>query len=101
MLTSISEEDRKICELQNGFAARLRTSPYYILESKKSDGTNPVTFSSLALLITPPELPRYSDKYRPSLASQPLLKRKDLHQPFFPSEIFDDYFNPKRRRKGE
>ena len=47
-----------------------------------------------------PELPRYSDKYRPSSSTQPTLKRKDLHAPFFPTEIFEDYFNPKRRRKG-
>ena len=47
------------------------------------------------------ELPRYSDKYRPSASTQPTLKRKDLHQPFFPAEIFEDYFNPKRKKKGE
>lgn len=46
------------------------------------------------------ELPRYSDKYRPSPAAQPTLKRKEMHQPFFPSEIFEDYFHPKRRKKG-
>lgn len=28
------------------------------------------------------------------------MKRKDLHQPFFPAEIFEDYFNPKRKKKG-
>jgi len=39
--------------------------------------------------------------YRPSPASQPTLKRKELHQPFFPSEIFDGYFNPKKKRKVE
>ena len=33
--------------------------------------------------------------------SQPTLKRKDLHAPFFPSEIFEDYFNPKRKKKGK
>ncbi|KAF6741214.1 hypothetical protein DFP72DRAFT_297391, partial [Ephemerocybe angulata] len=44
-------------------------------------------------------LPRYSDKYRPSLTSQPALKRKELHAPFFPSELLEDYFNPKRRKK--
>lgn len=44
------------------------------------------------------ELPKFSDKYRPSLASQPTLKRKDLHEPFFPKEVFEEYFNPKRKR---
>ncbi len=47
------------------------------------------------------ELPRYSDKYRPSPTSQPTLKRKDFHQPFFPQEVFEDYFNPKKRKTGE
>lgn len=46
------------------------------------------------------ELERYSDKYRPSAAAQPSLKRKDLHQPFFPQEVFEAYFNPKKKRKG-
>jgi DNA-directed RNA polymerase III subunit RPC7 len=46
-------------------------------------------------------LERYSDKYRQSPASQPTLKRKDLHAPFFPTEIFEGYFNPKKRRKGQ
>ncbi|PAV15153.1 hypothetical protein PNOK_0891400 [Pyrrhoderma noxium] len=82
VLTSITDEERKICELQNGFAARLRASKYFLVETKKSD-----------------DLPRYSDKYRPSPAAQPNLKRKDLHQPFFPSEIFEDYFNPKRKKR--
>lgn len=47
------------------------------------------------------ELERYSDRYRPSLASQPALKRKDLNPAFFPPEIFEDYFNPRRKRKGK
>lgn len=46
------------------------------------------------------ELERYSDRYRPSLASQPVLKRKDFNPAFFPPEIFEDYFNPRRKRKG-
>lgn len=46
------------------------------------------------------ELPRYSDKYRPSTTSQPALKRSELHAPFFPPEIFEAYFNPKKKSKG-
>jgi DNA-directed RNA polymerase III subunit RPC7 len=30
-----------------------------------------------------------------------MLKRKDLHEPFFPRDIFDGYFNPKKKRQGE
>lgn len=44
------------------------------------------------------ELPRYSDKYRPTLFAQPTLKRKELHEPFFPAELLEGYFNPKRRK---
>jgi len=82
VMDPFTDEEKKICELQNGFAERLRKSAYYVVEVTKSD-----------------ELPRYSDKYRPSVEMQPTLKRKDLHQPFFPKEIFEDYFNPKRRKK--
>jgi len=82
VLTESTTDEKRIAELQLGFASRLRSSKYYIVEAPKST-----------------ELPRYSDKYRPSPASQPTLKRKDLHAPFFPTEIFEDYFNPKRKRK--
>ncbi|KAJ3002362.1 hypothetical protein NUW54_g5722 [Trametes sanguinea] len=81
LLTEYSEEERRIAELQIGFATRLRNSAYYLVEPTKST-----------------DLPRYSDKYRPSPASQPTLKRKDLHQPFFPQEVFEEYFNPKKKK---
>ncbi|TFK93346.1 hypothetical protein K466DRAFT_572570 [Polyporus arcularius HHB13444] len=84
LLTEYNDEEKRIAELQIGFATRLRNSAYYIVETTKST-----------------ELPRYSDKYRPSLASQPTLKRKDLHQPFFPQEVFEDYFNPKKRKAAK
>jgi len=82
MLTEYSDQEKRVCALQLGFAARLRSSAYYLVEPPKTT-----------------ELPRYSDKYRPSPASQPTLKRKDLHAPFFPSEIFEGYFNPKKRHE--
>jgi len=82
VLNEYSNDEKRICELQIGFASRMRRSQYYVVETSKST-----------------ELPRYSDKYRPSPASQPTLKRKELHQPFFPAEIFDGYFNPKKKRK--
>jgi DNA-directed RNA polymerase III subunit RPC7 len=63
-----------------------------------------ISLSSFFICLFPfsfsPELERYSDKYRPSAMSQPTLKRKDLHAPFFPPEVFEDYFNPKRNKKG-
>jgi DNA-directed RNA polymerase III subunit RPC7 len=82
VLTEYTSEEKRISELQIGFAERMRKSQYYIVETSKST-----------------ELERYSDKYRPSPASQPTLKRKDLYQPFFPQEIFEGYFNPKKKRK--
>ncbi|KAI0250701.1 DNA-directed RNA polymerase III, subunit Rpc31 [Lactifluus subvellereus] len=82
-LTEYSEEEKRICELQLGFAARLRRSPYYVTELVKST-----------------ELERYADKYRPAAASQPKLERTDLHQPFFPQEVFESYFDPRKKRKS-
>ncbi|EIN08616.1 hypothetical protein PUNSTDRAFT_114057 [Punctularia strigosozonata HHB-11173 SS5] len=81
-LTEYTETEKRICELQLGFAARMRKSAYWVVEQTKST-----------------ELPRYSDKYRPSTDRPPALKRKDLHQPFFPTEVFEDYFNPRKKRK--
>ncbi|KAG7095418.1 hypothetical protein E1B28_006167 [Marasmius oreades] len=79
VLTEYSDRERKITQFQIDFAHRLRASPYYVVETTKST-----------------ELPRYSDKYRPSVAARPKLRRQDLHPPFFPTEILEDYFNPKR-----
>ena len=31
---------------------------------------------------------------------QPKLDRRGLHQPFFPQEVFESYFDSKNRRKG-
>ena len=101
MLSDFSAEEKKISELQTGFIARLRKSPYYVLEAVKSNGQ--VRIHLCASVADPPhriELERYSDKYRQTVASLPTLKRKELHAPFFPSEIFEGYFSPKKRRKG-
>ncbi|TFY60958.1 hypothetical protein EVJ58_g4822 [Rhodofomes roseus] len=84
VLSEYSEEERRIAELQVGFTTRLRQSAYYVVEQTKSR-----------------ELPRYSDKYRPSAAKQPTLRRQELHQPFFPQEILEGYFNPKKRKISE
>ncbi|ESK86394.1 hypothetical protein Moror_4987 [Moniliophthora roreri MCA 2997] len=83
VLTEYSEREKRITQLQIGFTHRLRKSPYYVVEPTKSN-----------------ELPRYSDKYRPSVAAQPRLKKQDLHAPFFPTEIFEGYFNPKKTLKA-
>lgn len=47
------------------------------------------------------ELEHYADKYRPAATLQPKLERRDLHQPFFPQEVFEAYFDSKKRRKVE
>lgn len=44
------------------------------------------------------ELERYADKYRPAAATQPKLERRGLHQPFFPQEVFEAYFDPRKKR---
>ncbi|KAF8190427.1 DNA-directed RNA polymerase III, subunit Rpc31 [Mycena galopus ATCC 62051] len=82
ILTEFTEDEQKIAAYQIGFAKRLRKSQYYVVEATKST-----------------DLTRYSDKYRPSTASQPTLKKKDLYAPYFPPDIFDGYFNPKKKRK--
>ncbi|KAH8996345.1 DNA-directed RNA polymerase III, subunit Rpc31 [Lactarius hatsudake] len=84
VLTEYSEEEKRICELQLGFATRLRKSAYYVTEVVKSA-----------------ELERYADKYRPAATLQPKLERRNLHQPFFPPEVFEAYFDSKKRRKVE
>ena len=102
LLTEYNEDEKRIAELQIGFATRLRQSAYYIIEQTKSTGKRlrSGNVDTPTHQIRSVDLPRYSDKYRPSPATQPTLKRKDLHQPFFPQEIFEDYFNPKRRKTG-
>ncbi|KAG6839491.1 hypothetical protein C0991_002176, partial [Blastosporella zonata] len=83
VFTEISTPESLVTDVQIGFATRLRKSAYYVTPS------NPIVL----------ELPRYSDKYRPSVSAQPTLKRKDLNEAFFPPMIFDSYFNPKKKRK--
>ena len=100
-LALVTDEERRIVELQQGFVDRLRKSAYYLVETTKTDGMLSSAFHICPVLNLEQDLPRYSDKYRPSPASQPNLRRKDLHQPFFPQEIFEDYFTPKRKRKGQ
>ncbi|KAF9078823.1 DNA-directed RNA polymerase III, subunit Rpc31 [Rhodocollybia butyracea] len=82
VMTEPTEQEKRIAQLQIGFTSRLRKSEYYVAESTKST-----------------ELPRYSDKYKPSATSRPTLKRNELHAPFFPTEIFESYFNPKKKIK--
>ncbi|KAH9963004.1 DNA-directed RNA polymerase III, subunit Rpc31 [Russula dissimulans] len=83
-LTEYSEDEKRICELQRGFAARLRKSAYHVTQVAKST-----------------ELQRYADKYRPTYSTQPKLQRRDLHQPFFPQEVFEAYFDPRKKQKLE
>ncbi|KAI5834197.1 hypothetical protein K523DRAFT_360677 [Schizophyllum commune Tattone D] len=83
VMEEYTEDEKRIAALQMGFSARLQGSAYYVVETTKSD-----------------DLPRYSDRYRQSEASQPTLKRKDLHAPFFPPELLEDYFNPGRKRRN-
>jgi DNA-directed RNA polymerase III subunit RPC7 len=101
VLTEYTPEEKKIAQLQAGFASRMRRSPYYIVEPTKSMGKRSRDVHILQLITTSPELPRFSDKYRPSAQSHPVLRKKDLNQAFFPPEIFEEFFNPKKKRKGD
>lgn len=82
VLKEFSQDEKLMASYQTGFANRLRKSQYYIVETVKTD-----------------ELPRYSDKYRPSVAGQPKLEKDQLHAPFFPPDLFQTYFNEKRRKR--
>jgi len=70
--------EKKIASLQLGFSKRLLKSKYHVTDRLRSNNRH--------------FFERYSDKYLPSLTCRPTLKRKDLHAPFFPTEIFEDYF---------
>ncbi|KAJ7634680.1 DNA-directed RNA polymerase III, subunit Rpc31 [Roridomyces roridus] len=83
VLSEYTEDEKQIAAYQIGFTQRLRKSAYYVVEATKST-----------------ELPKYSDKYRTSANSQPTLKKKDLHAPYFPPNLFDAYFNPKKKRQA-
>ncbi|KAI9509312.1 DNA-directed RNA polymerase III, subunit Rpc31 [Russula earlei] len=83
-LTEYSDEEKRICDLQCGFATRMHKSAYHVTQVEKST-----------------ELQRYADKYRSTASMQPKLERRDLHQPFFPQEIFEAYFDPRKKRKLE
>ncbi|KAJ8502038.1 hypothetical protein ONZ45_g11908 [Pleurotus djamor] len=82
VLEEIKESEKQIYELQIAYEARLRKSAYYLVEDTASD-----------------DLPRYSDKYLTAATSHPTLKKKDFHEPFFPSDVYDSYFNPRKKRK--
>ncbi|KAF9019984.1 hypothetical protein BDZ89DRAFT_1072568 [Hymenopellis radicata] len=81
VMSDLTDDERKICRYQTGFAERLRQSQYFVVETVKST-----------------KIERYVDKYNVSVSDRPKLKRKQLHEPFFPKDIFEDYFNPKRKK---
>ncbi|KAG8983952.1 hypothetical protein FRB90_005638 [Tulasnella sp. 427] len=80
VLTRITDREREICRLEVGIATRLRNSSYYLTEAKKAD-----------------ELERYSDRFRPTARTRPVLRPADLNKEFFPPTIWDAYFNPRKR----
>lgn len=103
VLSQITPSEQEDIKNQHEFERQMRASPYYIVEPKVSTGMfcllkyhGPV-YKLTGISI---DIPRYSDKYRPSLNTHPTLKRSQLNPEFFPSEIFEGYFNPKKKRKG-
>jgi len=50
VLTDITSEEKRIAELQIGFATRLRKSPYYIVEKNKSTGEPNYSRALVAIL---------------------------------------------------
>jgi len=47
VLTEPSEDEKRICQLQNDFAARLRRSQYYIVEPTKTNGEDSMTSTTI------------------------------------------------------
>lgn len=82
VLTEFDDDERRSCQSQNDLIHRLRRSKYYIVEEEKRT-----------------DLPRYSDKYRPTAAAQPKLVPSDLNKEFFPPELWEMFFNPKKKPK--
>ncbi|KIY47362.1 hypothetical protein FISHEDRAFT_74665 [Fistulina hepatica ATCC 64428] len=82
VLEDITEDERRIAQTQIGFATRLRSSQYYLTEITKSDN-----------------LEKYSDRFLNTAKERPTLKRKGLNPEFFPSDIFETFFNPKKKAK--
>jgi len=80
LLSSVTDVEKEIIALQDGVVARLRASPYYIVEPEKKA-----------------EQTRYSDKFLKSTMSAK-LQAKGLNQAFFPPDLWDAYFNPKKHK---
>ncbi|KAJ6612686.1 DNA-directed RNA polymerase III, subunit Rpc31 [Mycena sp. CBHHK59/15] len=78
VLTDISVDEARIAAYQIGFAQRMRKSAYYVVETTKSTATNTA---------------------RPSRASR--RSKKGPLRAVFPPDIFEGYFNPKRKRKPD
>ncbi|KAG9221769.1 hypothetical protein CCMSSC00406_0006712 [Pleurotus cornucopiae] len=83
VLEALKPSEKRVYELQIGFETRLRQSEYYLVENVVSN-----------------DLPRYSDKYLTTATTHPPLKRKHFNSTFFPAEIYEAYFNPRKKRKG-
>ena len=99
-LSAHTAAERRVCELQSLLTDKLRKSAYWVVEARKANGVCPSELVSIEYTdYLLPDLEHYSDRHRPELTAQPALKRKDLHEPFFPPDVFEGYFNPKKRRR--
>ncbi|KAG8963912.1 hypothetical protein FRC05_004363 [Tulasnella sp. 425] len=94
ILTHITEREREICRL-DGILLELDA------------GTNQTEWGILfSFLSSSPsiratlEIERYSDRFRPTARTRPVLRPTDLNKDFFPQSIWDAYFNPKKRPAG-
>ncbi|KAG8853643.1 hypothetical protein FRB96_008060 [Tulasnella sp. 330] len=83
ILAHITDAERETCHRQVGFAERLRHSPYYIMSDKKED-----------------ELERYSDRFKPTARTQPILRQDILNKDFFPASLWEAHFNPKTPKRS-
>ncbi|KAG8982701.1 hypothetical protein FRB93_007922 [Tulasnella sp. JGI-2019a] len=83
ILAHITDAERETCHRQVGFAERLRHSPYYIMSDNKDD-----------------DLERYSDRFKPTARTQPILRQDILNKDFFPAALWEAHFNPKPTKRS-
>lgn len=89
-----------------GFAERLKRSPYYLVDTAKSQKPSRQysifniqysdTFITRRLTICLlDQVQRYSDRYNVVATKRPTLEAKDFEQKLFPKNVWTDYFEGK------
>ncbi|KAG8772094.1 hypothetical protein FRC15_002983 [Serendipita sp. 397] len=84
VLANVSDKERQICKYQMGFVERLKKSPYYLVDTTKTNSIN--------------QVPRYSDRYKVVSSKLPTLEASNLDPKLFPKAIWAEYFEGGNRK---